>query len=526
MERQAGGVIFLASLVHALRLRVTSQAACVPLALLSVLLLACLPAGLIPGEGGAPVTPATPTVDTSAVASAGPGAVYYVAANEPGASDVNNGLQPTYQGGEDGPWLTIQHAAGTMSAGDTTYVRTGTYYESGILFANSGAPGAPITLASYESEEVILDGSTSRYESSGIQITEGRGHYVIRGLAIRNMPRSGIASDGTTEAPYLDITIQDCSLYDNGLSGIRLAAVDGFVVENVEAYDNGYYGLDITRSDDGALSPANGVVRGSSFHHQTCEEGHGLGINQGHDITVSDSTAYHNTIHGFDVSDMPKGGELSHDVIVQGNFSYDNRVSGFSINSDSHHVVYRNNVAWRNGAAWAGHGSAPGFLCYEGCWHVQWLNNVSLENSDAGFRVEDQFGTYATPGDSLLVFKNNIAYLNGRPEWEERPALAVSGTVWEIVATHNNWAGEPGRNAPVVGIGLVGDEGEVYTAEQINSGAFQTGNISVDPQFVDLAAPDVYLRPGSPCIDAGVDVGLPYLGSGPDMGAFEFEPTG
>jgi len=496
------------------------------LALLMGALLACLPAGLIPDGGGAPATPLAPTVDISAVASAPPGTVYYVATNEPGASDDNNGLYPSYQGGEDGPWLTIQYAADTMLAGDTTYVRAGTYYESGIVFANSGAPGAPITLAGCESEEVVLDGSTSRYESSGIQITEGRGHYVIRGLTIRNMPRSGIATDGGTEAPYLDITIQDCTLYDNGLSGIRLAAVDGFLVENVEAYRNGYYGLDIVSSDDGALSPANGVVRGSSFHDHTGEEGHGLAINQGHDITVRDSTAYHNTIHGFDVSDMPKGGELSHDVTVEGNFSYDNGVSGFSINSDSHHVVYQNNVAWRNGADWAGHGSASGFLCYEGCWHVEWINNVSLENSDAGFRVEDQLGTYATPGDSLLVFKNNIAYMNGRSEWEERPALAVSGTVWEIVATHNNWAGEPGRNAPVVGIRLVGDEGEIYTADEINAGAFQTGNISVDPQFVDLTVPDVHLRPGSPCIDAGVDVGLPYLGSAPDMGAFEFEPAG
>jgi len=499
---------------------------CLPLALLIGLLLACLPAGLIPDGGGAPATPVAPTVEGSSPASAGPGAVYYVAANEPGASDASNGLHPSYQGGQDGPWLIIQHAADTALAGDTTYLRTVTYYESGIVFANSGAPGAPITLAGYQSEEVILDGSTSRYESSGIQTTEGQGHYVIRGLTVRNMPRSGIATDGATSTPYLDITIQDCTLHNNGLSGIRLAAVDGFVVENVEAYDNGYYGLDITSSDDGALSPANGVVRGSSFHDQTGEEGHGLAVNQGHDIIVSDSAAYHNTIHGFDVSDMPKGGELSHDVTVEGNFSYDNGVSGFSINSDSHHVVYRNNVAWRNGAGWAGHGTASGFLCYEGCWHVEWINNVSLENSDAGFRVEDQLGTYATPGDSLLVFKNNIAYKNGQPEWEERPALAVSGTVWEVVATHNNWAGELGRNVPVVGVRLVGDEGEIYTAEEINSGAFQTGNVSVDPQFVDLTVPDVHLSPGSPCIDAGVDVGLPYLGSAPDMGAFEFGPAG
>jgi hypothetical protein len=63
----------------------------------------------------------------------------------------------------------------------------------------------------------------------------------------------------------------------------------------------------------------------------------------------------------------------------------------------------------------------------------------------------------------------------------------------------------------------------IYTSEDINRGALQTGNISADPLFVDLALPDIRLLPGSPCIDAGVDVGLPYLGSAPDMGAFEFD---
>jgi hypothetical protein len=100
----------------------------------------------------------------------------------------------------------------------------------------------------------------------------------------------------------------------------------------------------------------------------------------------------------------------------------------------------------------------------------------------------------------------------------------VEGEAWEVMATHNNWGGVPGLNALVVTINMVGDEGDIYTTDDINNGAFQTGNISIDPQFVDATTPDVHLQPGSPCIDAGIDVGLPYLGLAPDMGAFEFEP--
>jgi hypothetical protein len=462
---------------------------------------------------------------TSSVALSSPtdGTVYYVALNESGASDDNNGLYPTYQGGQDGPWLTIQRAASAMTAGDVTYVRAGTYYESGISFAHSGLPGAPITLANYGSEEVVIDGSQSTDDYPGIWIMEGRDHYVIQGFTIRNMGWGGIATDADTTELYQGITIRDCILYDNGWSGIDLAAVDGFVVDNVEAYDNDYYGLSIISSKDGTLSAANGIVRNSSFHHHTFDDpsdndgGHGLAINQGHDITVSDSVAYHNTVHGFDVSDWPKYGELSYNITLERNFSYDNGVAGFAINSDSHHVVYRNNVAWRNGAAWAGLGVMSGFWCYSGCWHVEWVNNVSLENSDAGFWVEEELGTYGTPDDNLLVFKNNIAY-NNDPRGYAAALVIMGDNTWQVDATHNDWSVWPGFELAVI------NQGTQYTPQDINNGAFQTGNISVDPQFVDAAAPDVHLQPGSPCIDAGIDVGLPYLGLAPDMGAFEFSP--
>ena len=212
---------------------------------LAMLLTGCGPEEVTPTPTS-PAPKATPTqAETPPTASSPPTVqVYYVAANEPGASDDNNGLYPTYQDGQDGPWLTIQHAANTMTAGSTTYVRTGNYHESGIIFAHSGAPGAPITLANYESEEVIIDGSKAKDDYPGIAIVEGRSHYVIQGFTVRNMPWSGIATDESTTEPYRDITIRNCVLHDNGWSGIDLAAVDGFVVENVEAV----YGVMVSRA--------------------------------------------------------------------------------------------------------------------------------------------------------------------------------------------------------------------------------------------------------------------------------------
>jgi len=51
------------------------------------------------------------------------------------------------------------------------------------------------------------------------------------------------------------------------------------------------------------------------------------------------------------------------------------------------------------------------------------------------------------------------------------------------------------------------------------------GGISEDPLFEDPAADNFVLQDGSPCIDAGLDLGYPFYGSAPDMGAIEFEPS-
>lgn len=210
---------------------------------------------------------------------------------------------------------------------------------------------------------------------------------------------------------------------------------------------------------------------------------------------------------------------LSHDITFDRNFSSDNGVSGFSINSDSHHVVYTNNIAWRNGADnWSGHGAASGFLGYEGCWHIEWLNNVSVENTDGGFYVQDPPGKYGLPEDHLLIFKNNIAYNNDLENlWA--PALTIEPEdTWQVIATHNNWSVPSGQEMAVY------DQGVRYTPEQINRGNFQTGNVSIEPKFIDLNQPDFHLQSDSPCIDAGENVGLPYLGPAPDIGVYEYEP--
>lgn len=56
------------------------------------------------------------------------------------------------------PFQTIQKAAGLAQAGDTVYIRGGTYHES-VAPANSGTAAAPITFTNYNNEVVTVSGA-------------------------------------------------------------------------------------------------------------------------------------------------------------------------------------------------------------------------------------------------------------------------------------------------------------------------------------------------------------------------------
>lgn len=92
---------------------------------------------------------------------------YYVAANEPGASNENNGLYPDYRGGRDGPfkdlndWDRVRGKLYDAEDGVKMVLRKGEYVvrnigEDGLVLNGNGDASHPIILTGYPGETAIL----------------------------------------------------------------------------------------------------------------------------------------------------------------------------------------------------------------------------------------------------------------------------------------------------------------------------------------------------------------------------------
>ena len=79
------------------------------------------------------------------------------------------------------PWATIAKANQTLAAGDTVFIRAGTYHEQ-INPVNSGSPGNRIVFTAYQGEPVVIDGTPDNLEI----VTIYTSYVDVDGFTIRN----------------------------------------------------------------------------------------------------------------------------------------------------------------------------------------------------------------------------------------------------------------------------------------------------------------------------------------------------
>lgn len=203
--------------------------------------------------------------------------------------------------------------------------------------------------------------------------------------------------------------------------------------------------------------------------------------------------------------------------------------------------------AWNNlDDGWDGYlrGSDNITTTYEDCWAIR---NGYMKDGRVGGGDGNGFKTGGSDDKTLkhnAIYTNCIAVGNVYDGFDHNSNRGVV-EIYNSVAYNNGTNYHFTNTNPLAELVIknslaLGEKGKTDAAQtdishnswqldvQVTGEDFQSLDVDqlLQVRKVDGSLPDVsfmHLVPGSDLIDKGVDVGLPYNGSAPDLGAFEFE---
>ncbi|WP_158852577.1 right-handed parallel beta-helix repeat-containing protein [Saccharothrix deserti] len=413
--------------------------------------------------------------------AAAAGNTYYVA---PSGNDNAAGTQAA-------PWASIARAQAVATAGDTVYFRGGTYAYTransacasrtarvdAITLNKSGTSGNPIRYWAYPGEKPVFNFSAMRDDCriKGFNVTGNWLH--LKGLEV-----TGVRQNNKLNAESWGIWI----------------------------------------------SGSNNTFEQIDTHHHM---GAGLFIQNGRDNLVLNSDSHDN----YDLNSSDGPGENADGFgahipagnpgnVFRGNRAWWNADDGYDLISAYSSVLIENSWAWRNGyvpGTTTSAGNGAGFKAggYGGNYDSGAVKHtvrtsVAFLNKAAGF--------YANHHPIANDFFNNTSYGN-RPDFNMlgvdssgravgrgnlRNNIAYTGTLTSnmngTTATNNSWN---------LGVTLSDAQFQSVSTSGWDAPRQADGSLPV--------LPHLRLAANSTLIDKGTNVGLPYQGSAPDLGAFE-----
>ena len=383
-------------------------------------------------------------------------ATYYVATN---GSDANPGTLAL-------PFATPQKAVATnsaLAAGDTVYVRGGTYVMNVQVKPNkTGAAGNPIKLWAYPGETPVFDFSGMGTTDKALDVR--RDYWHVRGLTVRKAPSNGIFVGGN------GVIIENCVIHDCNNDGLVLGSstlrATNALILNCDSYRNYQAGSGGNNGD--GFAAKDGCATGNAFigcrAWDNADDGWDF-YNNNNNVLISNCWAFSN---GYDLWGVGAG--------------WTGNGNGFKLGgagTTGRHTVIRS-VAFDNRAKGFDHNNGVG---------AHWLHqNTGFRNGKWNFSFYDQ------PVNGNHDFRNNLSYL-----------------------------GQGGTNFIIATSVQVSNSWPAYTA---TAGDFVTldAALATAARNPDGALPDngfARLASGSQFIDRGINLGLPFDGAAPDLGAFE-----
>ena len=395
-------------------------------------------------------------------------ASYYVA---PTGSDTNAGTFAF-------PLFTIHKAVTLVATGDTIYVRGGTYaYTNKVYLTTSG----PVSIWAYQDEKPVLDFSGMTDTNTTGKAFEILGNYwSFRGLEVQNAPDNGMRIRGNSN------TVERCVFHHNKNTGLMIG-LEGSSINpgNLAAYNtvincDSYRNCDTRKSGGDAdgfackLSAGPGNAFYGCRSWENSDDGWDFFHNQ-FAVTISNCWTW----HSGDASLFPQ-------VPVFAGNGNGFKLGGFNTGSTTSHGVnpVMNCIAFNNR-----------FTTGRGFDQNNHKSGMIVCNCTSFANLTNYRFPAASDDGTTNIFKNNVSFAGVNAD------SFVAGTIQQS----NSW------NIA----GITANSNDFVSVLEAAAAAPRNADGSLPSTFARLVA-------GSDLIDKGMNVGLPFNGSAPDLGAFEY----
>ncbi|NJW52096.1 right-handed parallel beta-helix repeat-containing protein [Salinimicrobium oceani] len=359
----------------------------------------------------------------------------------------------------------ILDAIAAASPGDNIYIRGGEYvFDTTIKINTSGSEGNMISLLAHPLDETRpkFDFSSMTENSSNRGIELGGSFWHIKGIDVFKAGDNGMLITGHNNLIEFS-TFSECS--DTGLQ------LGSGASNNTILNSDSFFNADSTLENADGFASKLDVGTGNKFvgcrAWQNLDDGWDGYLRNADNVTTIHENCWSiqngylkdGTVSGGDGNGFKTGGSDNKDL--------------------KHNAIYIRSIAVGNR--------------FDGFDHNSNRGEVTLYNCSA-YDNGTNYGFGSTnPLDKLTIKNSNVLGAVG----------SINATTLDV--TNNSW--------------MEGIESSVADFVSIDYSAL-TG-----PRKADGSLPDVdffHLEADSDMIDAGVDVGLPFNGAAPDLGAFEF----
>jgi len=399
------------------------------------------------------------------------------------------GSDATGDGSISSPYFTLIKAWTVIAAGDTIYMRGGTYTynDDQYLTGKSGTAVNRIHVFAYPSEQPVFTRDVTFGSTTwpvGLLKFVNCEYIYLKGLEVRGF--------------YQDLTLASIC------SGVVAYRTHNSIFENLNIHHNGH-GMLVYES-------ANSTILNSDFHHN-------------YDPIDPYGSDPYGDGDGLEVTDMGYGTLTT----IRGCRFWNNSDDGCDLWDSQMNAVIEDSWSWANGYREDG---------------------VTTGGDGNGFKLGRLGSGISKPTEHLRTVRQCMSFYNRQTGFNDNLTYCIKH-LYNNISYSNNWYNfiyfHTGTSGHIVrnNIGYATpNNGTFYSTSTVDHNTFLLNGTTnpnytvTNADFVSLDSTGVsgarqsdgslplitflHLAEGSDLIDTGIDVGLDYEGSYPDLGPFEW----